>query len=113
VPATARESELARSYARLSQRHHDLVLAYPWEQQETFDYELPRGWHAQRLPETRKLETPYGQFELSTESDGAHVKVTTHLVVSKHRVARGEYAGFRRFLLDVDAALNQEIVAGP
>ena len=68
---------------------------------------------AQRLPETRKLETPYGQFQLEAESDGSHVKVTTHLVVSKHRVSKGDYAGFRRFLLDVDAALNQEIVAGP
>src|SRR5262249_20359519 len=113
VPATARESELARSYARLSTRRYDLVLAYPWEQQETFEFELPNGWRAQRLPEGRKLETPFGQFELSAEADGARVTVTTHLVVTKHRVARGEYAGFRRFLLDVDAALNQEIIAGP
>ena len=113
LPATARESELARSYARLSSRRYDLVLAYPWEQQETFQYELPKGWRAQRLPATRKLETPFGQFELSAEADGGKVTVTTHLVVSKHRVSKGDYAGFRRFLLDVDAALNQEIVAGP
>jgi hypothetical protein len=34
-------------------------------------------------------------------------------VVARHRIPRGEYPAFRRFLLDVDAAANQEIVAGP
>jgi len=37
----AHESELARSYARLSERRWDLVLGYPWEQDEKVEYDLP------------------------------------------------------------------------
>ena len=31
LPVAGRDSELVRSYARLSARRHELVLAYPWQ----------------------------------------------------------------------------------
>jgi len=112
-PATGRESELARAYARLSTRKHDLQLGYPWEQDERYEYELPAGWKPQKLPEPRKLQTAFGWFEIQAEADGARVTVQAHLSVTKNRIQRVDYSAFRRFLLDVDAAANQEVLVGP
>src|SRR5262249_25235500 len=50
VTAGGRESELSRTYARLSSRKYDLVLAYPWRQDERLEFALPAGWRAERLP---------------------------------------------------------------
>ena len=89
------------------------MLGYPWEQDERFEFELPAGWKPERLPAPRKLETPFGSFEIQAEASGSRVTVQAHLVVSKHRIAKSQYPAFRKFLLDVDAAANQEVRVGP
>ncbi len=112
MPALGREGELARSYARLSERQHDLILGYPWEQEERVRIALPKGYTPKRLPEAKRIETPFGTFALTVERHGQEVDLTTALKVSRHRIKRGEYAAFRRFCLDVDAAAGQELVLG-
>jgi transglutaminase-like putative cysteine protease len=113
LPATARESELARSYARLSTRKHDLVLAYPWRQDEEFTFMLPPGWRVTKLPEARSAETAFGRFALALAEADGRVVVRAQLEVSRHRVAQQDYPAFRQFLIDADAAMNQEIVVTP
>jgi transglutaminase-like putative cysteine protease len=110
MPALGREGELARSYARLSERQHDLVLGYPWQQEERVRIQLPKGFAPKRLPEARRIETPFGTFAVTVEQRGREVALSTALTVKRHRIARGEYAAFRKFCLDVDAAVGQELV---
>jgi hypothetical protein len=109
----ARESELARAFARLSTRQYDLVLGYPWEQIEDIRYELPPGWSVRQLPRSRELATPFGFFRLAITREHGVVRVTAHLRIAQHRFARADYPALRRFLVDVDAALNQGIVLAP
>jgi tetratricopeptide (TPR) repeat protein len=110
---TTREGELARSYARLSARKHDLVLAYPWQQDEQFVFRLPASWHIKRVPEPRHLQTPFGSFTFEVAPHGEEIDVVARLTVTRHRVTPSDYPAFRRFLLDVDAALDDEIEVSP
>lgn len=110
LPLAAREPEFARTYARLSERKTDLVLAYPWQHDEEIVYRLPPGLSPVRLPQSRSLETPFGRFTLSVRREGAAlVRVRATLDVRRHRIPAGEYPQFRRFLVDVDGALSERI----
>jgi transglutaminase-like putative cysteine protease len=110
MPALGREADMLRSYARLSARQHDLVLGYPWTQDERVAVALPPGYQASRLPEPRQVTAPFGRFELTVERVRGEVVVGAHLVVERHRIARTDYPAFRRFCADVDAAVAQELV---
>ena len=50
LPVSAREEDFVRSYARLSQRRHELVLAYPWQQEQELSFRVPEGWQVEGLP---------------------------------------------------------------
>ena len=43
LPLSAREEDFVRSYARLSQRRHELVLAYPLQQEQELRFRMPGG----------------------------------------------------------------------
>ena len=103
MPALGREGELSRTYARLSERQHDLVLGFPWQQDERVTITLPEGYAASRLPAPQNIETPFGHFKLAVEKSGRKVTVTAQLLVRRHRIGATEYPAFRRFCLDVDS----------
>lgn len=110
LPLAAREAEFARTYARLSERKTELVLAYPWQHDEEIVYRLPPGVSPLRLPQSRSLESPFGRFTLSVKREGAAVvRVRATLDVRRHRIPAAEYPQFRRFLVDVDGALGERI----
>ena len=94
-------SDLARSFARLSQRRYDLILGFPWTNQEEVVVRLPARMQVRHLPEARHLESPFGRFDLAVEqrraATGTEVVVKTELRVDRHRIAVGDYAAFRRF----------------
>ena len=70
MPALGREADMLRRYARLSSRKHDLVLGFPWRQEDRVTVALPRGLRVKRLPEARTVEAPFGRFTLSGERQG-------------------------------------------
>jgi cellulose synthase operon protein C len=112
MPALGREADMLRSYARLSSRKHDLVLGFPWRQEDRVTVTLPAGMAVKRLPEARSVEAPFGRFTLTAAQKGGSVEVVAALEVDRHRIAREDYAAFRRFCADVDAAVGQELVVG-
>lgn len=107
-----RDADLLRNYARLSSRRYDLILGFPWVNQEQVTLTLPPGLAVRRLPEARRLSTPFGQFELSLQQSGNTLTVRATLRVDRHRVSRDEYPAFRRFCTEVDSAVTQELVIG-
>jgi cellulose synthase operon protein C len=110
----ARESELTRAYARLSQRQFDLLMGYPWELEEEFLYQLPPGWQVRGLAGPRQIASRFGAFRLTVEQRGNAVQVRYHLDINRHRFTRAEYQELRGFLVDIDATLNQGIaIAAP
>jgi hypothetical protein len=112
MPAIGREADMLRSYARLSSRKHDLVLGFPWRQEDRVTVALPAGFAVKRLPEPRTVEAPFGRFTLSATQKAGSVEVVAALEVDRHRIAREDYPAFRRFCADVDAAIGQELVVG-
>ena len=75
LPISGRDPDFVRTYARLSERHHDLVLAYPWQHDEELVYRLPPGWTlaAGGMPDgaARDVESSFGRFHLDVRADGA------------------------------------------
>jgi hypothetical protein len=112
MPALGRDADMLRSYARLSSRKHDLVLGFPWRQEDRVTVALPAGFAVRRLPEPRTVEAPFGKFTLTATPKGNAVEVVASLEVDRHRIAREDYAAFRKFCADVDAAVGQELVVG-
>jgi cellulose synthase operon protein C len=112
LPVAAREPEFVRSYARLSQRRHELLVAFPWQHEEVLTYRVPQGWQVAALPDARGEHTSFGSFrvEVSADDDGRQVRVQSKIDVIKHRFAPAEYPSFRAFLRALDAALGQKIV---
>jgi transglutaminase-like putative cysteine protease/Flp pilus assembly protein TadD len=110
MPALGREADMLRSYARLSTRRHDLVLGYPWIQEEHVTVALEPGWKVTRLPEPRTVTAPFGKFTIVAAQKGDRVEVTATLEVDRHRIAKADYEAFRRFCADVDVAVAQDLV---
>ncbi len=109
--ASARESEFARGYARLSSRQYDLVLDFPWQQEEELTFRLPLGTRAGALPKESKLNSDFGFFTLRVVGDQpGKVVISYTLSIVKERIAKKDYPEFRKWLLSVDAALNQRLV---
>ena len=131
-----------RTYARLSTRRLDLVLAYPWQHQEMLKYELPGGYTVTSLPRSRHLQSKFGSFDLRVRAplpEGAHghaerprhvspgdrqeertssptagtVIAEARLDVAQDRISAGDYPAFRKFLAEVDAVMAERIVVSP
>jgi cellulose synthase operon protein C len=107
----AREVDLVRTYARLSSRTSDLVLAYPWRHDEVVTYQLPRDFRVTSLPASRVVETRFGRFVLRVQTvNPREVTADARLDVAQDRIAPADYGDFRRFLADVDAVMAERIV---
>ena len=108
LPATGRDADFVRTYARLSARGQDLVLAYPWQHDEDLSYRLPPGWRLATgaAQPARVVDSPFGSFRLEVAAERGVVRVRSSLNVTRARIVPADYARFRAFLLEVDAALN-------
>jgi hypothetical protein len=115
LPVTGRDADFVRTYARLSARRQELVLGYPWQHDEELSYRLPPGWHltAGSPPARRNIEGPFGKFSLDVEIDGSVLRIRSSLNVDRARIPADDYARFRAFLMEVDAALGSPIGVSP
>jgi transglutaminase-like putative cysteine protease/Tfp pilus assembly protein PilF len=113
MPILGREADMLRNYARLSSRRHDLILGYPWRQEDRIVLTLPRGFAVKRAPETRTVESPMGRFTLTVEPKGATVVVTSTLQVDRHRISEKDYPEFRELCRKIDELVGQELTVAP
>ncbi|HEX3903308.1 MAG TPA: DUF3857 domain-containing protein [Polyangia bacterium] len=117
LPVSGRDPDFVRTYARLSVRRQDLVLAYPWQHDEELTYKLPPGWHVLGGglggDAAREVESTFGRFHLDVSADGDVVRVRSFLDVARSRIAPDEYPRFRAFLGEIDAAIQARLVVGP
>jgi transglutaminase-like putative cysteine protease/tetratricopeptide (TPR) repeat protein len=113
LPLTVREADFSRTYARLSTRKLDLVIAYPWQHDEEIVYRLPAGWAVRGAPPSRKLDGPFGSLRVEVTTAGGAVRVHTFLDVTRARIAPADYPAFRSFLGEIDAAFAERLAVGP
>jgi len=114
LPSSSRDADFTSTYARLGERRWPLVLGYPWRHEEQVTYKLPDGIRVLHAPGARKIESPFGTFTLAVDSskDLHTIGVTTVLLVTRNRIEPSDYAAFRAFLRDTDAALAERMVVG-
>jgi hypothetical protein len=112
LPITSRDGDFVRSYARLSQRRHDLQVAYPWQHEEELLFRLPAGWRVLRRPAERHEQSAFGRFDLEVApaEGGRAVRVRSLIEVQRHRIAPADYGAFRKFLGTIDGALAERLV---
>jgi cellulose synthase operon protein C len=111
LPLSSKPPEYLRSYARLSKRKTDLLLAYPWQHEETLTFHFPDGFRSLRLPEPTSISSQFGTFEFGAQlaADAASVVVTSRLDMKVHRFSPLEYTEFRNFLGAAEATLRGRI----
>ncbi len=109
LPVSSRVPEYLRSYARLSTRRHDLMLAYPWQHHETLVYRLPAGWRVARAPASAAQDTSFGSFRFDVEASPDTLTITTHLDMREHRFSPRDYPAFRKFLSALEASLRERV----
>jgi len=114
LPVAVREADFARTYARLSTRKQDLVIAYPWQHDEEIVYKLPAGWALRAGEAKKEVSSPFGHLTVEiTSAPGGVVRVHTFLDVTRFRIPPAEYAAFRAFLGDIDSIFAERIGVGP
>jgi cellulose synthase operon protein C len=114
LPVTVREADFARTYARLSARRQELVIAYPWQHDEELSYRIPDGWHLEGGPLKREIDGPFGRFRLEVTPERAGtVRVHSFLDVTQFRIAPEDYARFRAFLGEIDGTLAERLIISP
>lgn len=103
-------ARLTPQFASLSSRRHDLrILAFS-SREENVTVRLPTGMKAVTLPDPVKRRTPFGSYEIAVERGPGKVTVKSRLALSVSRVEPKDYAAFREFCADADAAMSQQVV---
>ena len=99
-----------QALAPLSERTEDLVLPGVWVNELETTYTLPPSWVVNELPPEQLEESPFGSLRINAVRDGAKLKVTGRLVLSRARIGKAEYPAFRAWLLKVDQAFSRKLV---
>lgn len=104
---------MPRSYvqtlAAQAQRSVELVLPAPWTTEEEIHFTLPANATVEELPRTRSINTPFGSALLRYEQRGNEITISTSVQFRQYRVAAGDYAAFRDFCSQIEAAFREEI----
>ncbi len=106
-PALGHRTGLTRTIASQAKREHDLVMAAPSVEDNTLEYQLPKGWKIAQAPVDKRIDTPLATFTMQVEQKGDHAQVKTHLEYRKSRFTPAEYRALRDFLSQVDGSLDQ------
>jgi tetratricopeptide (TPR) repeat protein len=97
------------------QRVHDIVLDRPFAHDTTVVWTLPDGAEVGPLPRDVDIEAPglllYRQR--SREIEDGVIEVTRHFELLTRRIAREDYATFRRVLRDVKLAETRTVSVAP
>jgi tetratricopeptide (TPR) repeat protein/transglutaminase-like putative cysteine protease len=110
LPTSSREPDLASTYARLGERHWPLIIGYPWRHEESVSYRLPKGARVVRLPGNRAVKDAFGEFTLTVSKTSDGIDINSAFVLNQSRIAPADYAAFRTFLRETDAALVERVV---
>jgi Flp pilus assembly protein TadD len=100
-----------QTYAPLSERRYDLMLAQPWVTSYEFQYTLPPEFSAE-LPPDLKEETPYGKIRMWHRVENGKIVCRAEVALTQTRIKASEYGAFRAFLGRLDQAFSRKIFTG-
>ena len=101
--------ELLRDYARQSTRRQDLTFRVPFAREARVHYQLAEAMAVEEIPESTHLESPFGEMEISYQYDDGELIVDLRYAITQQRIDVEDYPEFRRFIAEMDQALNETI----
>ncbi len=103
---------LVATFATMGKRNHDVMVGPQRAHHEVWTVTLPKDMVATSMPKQVKIETPFGSYVQTTSNDGGKLTVSSTLLLSSSRVKPSEYAAFRQFCREVDAASGATLLLG-
>lgn len=94
----------ASALAADSARSKDVVLPVQSGVEEVVTYELPQGHTVQSVPNSTKLESPFGRYERTYSLEGGKLVVKRALSMTANRVPVEQYEEFRGWLGKIEQA---------
>ena len=91
-------------------RVHPVYFPHPWEEHDEILLRVPEGYQVEGVPEPRRVQTMFGEYEASWEAHAEGVLARRRLVLSKYLYPVGGYPNLRRFFSEVRAGDEQQIV---
>jgi hypothetical protein len=104
-----RKEHMVRDYAPLSSRKLDIRLYAQWTQEDDWTVHLPPGAKVKSTTQASKGSSPFGTYDVTTESSSGTLRVKTTVTLSKTRIDASEYPAFRAWWEEVDRALGQRV----
>jgi hypothetical protein len=98
---------MVRDYAPLSSRKLDIRLYAQWTQEDDWTVRLPPGAKVKSTTQASKGSSPFGTYDVTTESSAGVLRVKTTVTLTKTRIDASEYPAFRAWCEEVDRALGQ------
>lgn len=109
VYASVAPRDFLDRYARRSTRHRDLSFRVPYARHLEVRFRLPEGAVVERIPTGTHVDSAFGSFETSYDYAGGELTATMRYSIDVQRVAAEDYPEFRRFVAEMDEALNERI----
>ncbi|MEL6181395.1 MAG: hypothetical protein AAFS10_20725, partial [Myxococcota bacterium] len=106
-------NRLEATFAALPERQTGLAVLEPIEMKATFQMAFPKGTTAQVSGEPTQLNSPFGNFESTLQTQGNQVTFTRLLSVKLQRVSPQQYPDFKAFARAVDQGEGLKITSRP
>ncbi len=107
-------SSYLETYAPLSRRQYDEVLAFPFENRFRYHCVVGQGQGAWTPPPDVALESPFGALTVRYRKESDHALVVEgSIALTAPRIAAKDYPAFRTFLDRVDLAFSRSITLTP
>ena len=101
--------DLAKEYAPLAEREHDVVIPFPWTITKTMRYVLPDGATVDDLPDPLELETKHIDASITSTAAAGEVVVESTVTLKSTRIPVDEYSAFREACRTIDEKQSERI----
>ncbi|MGB3466155.1 MAG: DUF3857 domain-containing protein, partial [Cyclobacteriaceae bacterium] len=96
--------------SKIDNRTTDFEVKYEQNVIDSITFYLPEGIHAEHIPESRKIETKFGVYEVSYEKGDGYLKYNRRYVTRKGKYDKNLYNDFVKFKEDCAKADKQKVV---
>jgi hypothetical protein len=112
VLPVGRQKNLLDAYAKQAKRDQDLSSRVPFANETQIRYRLGGTKTIEEMPRGTEKKSKFGSLKIDYQKDGEDLIVDVRYSIDTQRVAVEDYPEFRKFMADVNAALNDSIAIG-
>lgn len=104
--------DLVSSYAKQAKRSQDLDIRVPFTAESVLKFKIPRTKNYSTLPRDVQLNSRFGALDVKFTQTGSELEASVIYRIDVQRVAVEDYAEFRKFVAEMNDALNQAVTLG-